>query len=304
MHASPKKSTKEKYAKIKQMEIKKINQENFPDLLKEIPSPPQELYLIGSYPNKDSHFLAIVGTRKFSNYGKDICEKIISGLKGHNFVIVSGLALGIDAIAHAAAIRVGIPTIAVPGSGLADSVIHPRSHLKLSKEIVEAGGCLISEFPPEYSASVHTFPRRNRIIAGLATATLVIEAPEKSGALITSKFALDFNRDVMAVPGSVFTENSKGTNGLIKRGAIPITCAEDILDAFNIEIENRNQKLDLNYLDTSPIEKEVLAALSEPMSRDDLIRKLGKSATQINPALTMMQLNGLIKESGGEIFKI
>jgi DNA processing protein len=264
--------------------------------------------VVGNYPNEDSHFLAVVGTRKFSNYGKDACEKIISGLKGYGFVVVSGLALGIDAIAHKAALDNGIPTVAVPGSGLADKVLHPHSHLKLSKEIVDAGGCLLSEFPPEYPAGLHTFPQRNRIIAGLCSATLVIEAPNKSGALITTKFALDFNRDVMAVPGPIFNENSKGVNGLLKRGAIPVTCAEDILDAFNIVYKNgENLKLDFNSKDSSAnfstLEQEILSCLSEPMSKDDLIRRLNKPATQINPALTMMQINGLIKESGGEIFK-
>lgn len=287
------------------MEIKKVNPEDFPKLLKEIPSPPKEIYVVGNYPNENSHFLAVVGTRKFTNYGKDVCEKLIAGLAGHGFVIVSGLALGIDAIAHSAALRAGIPTIAVPGSGLSDKVIHPHSHLRLSKEIVDAGGCLLSEYPPDYPASIHTFPRRNRIIAGLATATLVIEAPNKSGALITSKFALDFNRDVMAVPGPIFNENSKGTNGLIRRGAIPITCAEDILDAFGVVISlpGQNLKIDFNSGGFSDLEKEILENLSEPISKDDLIRKLGKPTTTINPALTMMQINGLIKESGGELYK-
>jgi DNA processing protein len=287
------------------MEIKKVNPENFPNLLKEIPSPPKEIYIAGNYPNENAHFLAVVGTRKFSNYGKDVCEKLIAGLAGHNFVIVSGLALGIDAIAHSTALRAGIPTVAVPGSGLSDSVIHPHSHLKLSKQIVDAGGCLLSEFPPDYPASIHTFPRRNRSIAGLTTATLVIEAPNKSGALITSKFALDLNRDVMAVPGPIFNEHSKGTNGLIRRGAIPITCAEDILDAFGVVIAlpGQNLKLDFSGQNLSPLEKEILEKLGEPISKDDLIRKIGKPTTLINPALTMMQINGLIKESGGEIFK-
>lgn len=284
------------------MEIQTVKLENFPRLLKEIPSPPKEVFIMGEYPNEEANFLAVVGTRKFSSYGKDVCEKLIAGLKGYNFVIVSGLALGIDSIAHRAAINNGIPTIAIPGSGLSDKVLHPHSNLGLSKDIVNRGGCLLSEFPPEYPAGIHTFPQRNRIIAGLSSATLVIEAPNKSGALITSRFALDFNRDVMAVPGSIFYENSKGVNGLIKRGAIPITCAEDILDAFNVVREGENLKLDFDQ-NLSPIEKEILEALSEPIGKDDLIRKIGKPAMQINSALTMMQINGLIKESGGEIFK-
>jgi DNA processing protein len=297
------------------MEIRRLTQEYFPSALLEIPSPPEEIWVEGNLPEPDDDciFLAVVGTRKFSNYGKDACEKIISGLAGYNIVIVSGLALGIDAIAHRAALNARLKTIAIPGSGLSRKVLHPRSNHKLADEIVEAGGCLLSEFPPDYPAGLHTFPQRNRIIAGLSRATLIIEAPEKSGALITAKFALDFNRDVMAVPGSIFNENAKGTNGYIKMGAIPITCAEDILNAFNIALPGENlklgfdqklsfegaQKLSFN----NPTENEIWNALSEPMPKDELIRKIGKPAHEINPALTLMQLNGLIKESGGEIRK-
>lgn len=272
----------------------------FPKSLREIPSPPKELYLIGELPDEDKIWLAVVGTRKFSTYGKEACEKIISGLKGYGFVIVSGLALGIDSIAHRASLNNSIPTIAVPGSGLNDKVLHPHSHLKLSREIAEAGGCLLSEFPWDMPAGIHTFPQRNRIIAGLCRGTLVIEAPEKSGALITSGFALEFNRDVFAVPGSIFNENSKGANKLIKMGAAPITCAEDILDAFDIPHDGENLKLNLNF---SPLEEKILNALIEPIPKDDLIRKLGLPASEINPTITMMTINGVIKQSGGEIYR-
>ncbi len=282
------------------MQQKVLKPKQFPKMLREIPSPPKELYLIGDLPDEDKTWLAVVGTRKFSTYGKEACEKIISGLKGYGFVIVSGLALGIDSIAHRACLNNNIPTIAVPGSGLNDKVLHPRSHLKLSREIVEANGCLLSEFPWDYPAGLHTFPQRNRIIAGLCKATLVIEAPEKSGALITSNFALEFNRDVFAMPGSIFNENSKGTNKLIKMGAAPITSSEDILDAFDIPRDGENLKLNLIF---SPLEEKIMNALIEPISIDDLIRKLGLPASEVNPTITMMTINGVIKQSGGEIFK-
>lgn len=271
-------------------------------MLKEIPSPPKELYFVGKLPAEDKIHLAVVGTRKFSNYGKEACEKIISGLRGYDFVIVSGLALGIDSIAHKAAIDNNLATVAIPGSGLSDRVLHPHSNLKLAKQIVEAGGCLLSEFPADYPAGLHTFPQRNRIIAGISAGTLIIEAPERSGALITAGFALDFNRDVFSVPGSIFSENSKGTNRLIKMGAMPVVSADDILDAFDIPHEGENLKLNLSFL--SPLEQKIIEALTDPMPKDDLIRKLNLAAHEINPILTMMQLNGIIKESGGEVYRI
>ncbi len=280
-------------------EIKTLKPKDFPERLKEIPSPPPELYLTGELPPEDFFYLAVVGTRKFSNYGKEACERIIDGLRGHNFAIISGLALGIDTIAHKTALQNKLKTIAVPGSGLDDKVLHPHSNLKLAKEIVQAGGCLLSEFPPKMPAGLHTFPQRNRIIAGLSKAVLIIEAPEKSGALITAGFALEFNRDVLAVPGSIFSENSKGTNKLIKMGATPISSSDDILEAFGLEVENKNLKLEL-----SGLEKEIMDALTEPMTKDDLIRKLNKSTSEINSILMLMQINGLIKESAGEIFRI
>ncbi|MBU1160089.1 DNA-processing protein DprA [Patescibacteria group bacterium] len=282
------------------MDIKKLEPGKFPLLLKEIHSPPKELYIIGKLPPEDKIYLAVVGSRKFTTYGKEACEKIISGLKGFNFVIVSGLALGIDSIAHRAAIINNLPTIAIPGSGLDEKVLHPHSHKKLAEEIVKTGGCLLSEFEPEMPAGLHTFPIRNRIIAGISHGVLVIEAAERSGTLITANFALEFNRDVFAVPGSIFNENSKGTNRLIKMGATPIMSAEDILDAYDVAHSGENLKINFPV---SALEQKILEALTEPANRDDLIRKLGLSATEINSTLSLMLLNGLIKESGGEIYR-
>lgn len=282
------------------MQRKVLKPKNFPSLLKEIPSPPEELYLIGEFPPEEALFIGVVGSRKFSNYGKESCEKIISGLKNSSreIIIVSGMAIGIDGIAHKAALRNNLKTVAIPGSGLDDKVLHPRSNVELSKEIVEKGGCLLSEFPWDMPASVYTFPQRNRIIAGLSHCVLIIEAAEKSGALITANLALEFNRTVMAVPGSIFSENSKGANNLIKAGATPVFSAEDILDAFDISHEIKN--LQLNF---TPAEQQIFSALTEPMQKDDLIRKLDMPSAKINPVISMMILNGAIKESGGEIFR-
>ena len=201
---------------------KVLKQEQFPELLKEIPKLPDVIYTVGDLPESDKpiFYIAIIVTRKFSEYGKYACERIVKELAEQknniDIVIVSGIALGIDAIAHQAALKNNLKTIAVPGSGLDFSVLHPRTNHGLARGIIESDGCLLSEFDWKMPAAAYMFPQRNRIVAGLSHATFVIEAPERSGALITANFALDFNRDVCALPGSIFNENSSGTNKLIK----------------------------------------------------------------------------------------
>ena len=285
------------------MPRKILKPKDFPVLLKQIPDQPERLYMEGELPPEDAIYLAVVGARRFTTYGKEACERIIGGLNNKNrqFVIVSGLAIGIDGIAHKAALKSGLKTIAIPGSGLDDKVMHPRSNVKLAKEILENGGCLISELDWEMPAGMHTFPSRNRIIAGMSHATLVIEAGGKSGTLITADLATQYNRDVFAVPGSIFSQNSTGTNGLIKAGAALITSAEDIFDAFGLPREKENLKLNLAL---EPNEEKIYSLLIEPVDKDELVRKSGLPAAKANSVISMMLLNGLIKESGGEIFKV
>src|SRR3989344_2130846 len=271
------------------MQRKILKPKDFPVLLKQIPDPPELLYMEGELPPEDAIYLAVVGARRFTTYGKEACEKIISGL-----------AIGIDGIAHKAALKSGLKTIAIPGSGLDDKVLHPHSNLKLSKEIKESGGCLISELDWGMPAGVHTFPSRNRIIAGMSHAVLVIEAAEKSGTLITADLATQYNRDVFAVPGSIFSQNSTGTNRLIKAGAALITSAEDIFDAFGLPREKENLKLNLDF---TPAEEKIYSLLVEPIEKDELVRKSGLPPAKANATVSMMILNGLIKESGGEIFR-
>lgn len=288
------------------MQRKILKPKNFPELLKQIPDAPEELYLVGEMPSEDAIYLAVVGARKFTGYGKEVCEKILGGLKNSQkqIVIVSGLAIGIDGIAHKTAVSNNLITVAIPGSGLDDKVLHPHSNLKLSKQIVESGGCLLSELPWEMPAGMHTFVSRNRIIAGMSHGVLVIEAAEKSGTLITANFALEYNRDVFAVPGSIFSENSKGTNRLIKSGATPVMSADDILDFYGIKKEDSagpQKSLDLDFL--SPEEQKIYSLLIEPAEKDDLIRKSGLPSAKANAAITMMLLNGVIKQSASEIFR-
>jgi DNA processing protein len=290
------------YAKISAMpsEIRKLKNEEFPPSLFEIPQPPKDLYIEGVLPDEEFIFLTVVGSRKFSAYGKEACEKIISGLRGEKVVIVSGLALGIDTIAHKAALSVGVTTIGVPGSGLNRKVLHPHSNKNLADEIVRCGGALLSELPPLYPAGVHTFPARNRIMAGMSRAILVIEAQDKSGTLITARLATEYNKDLLAVPGSIFSLNSNGTNRLIRQGATPISSSDDLLEALSLEKKNGQMELDLTSLSENEI--KILELLSvEAMTRDELIRVSEIKTSEINIVLSMMEINGLIKELGGKI---
>ncbi|MFA6464059.1 MAG: DNA-processing protein DprA [Candidatus Paceibacterota bacterium] len=286
----------EKYP-IKQIVVKEV----FP-ALSEIPSPPKTLYIRGTLPHKDFILLTVVGSRKISPYGKEAIRKIISGLKGYPIVIVSGLALGVDSEAHLIALDIGCPTIAIPGSGLDESVIYPRMHLNLAKRILDTGGCLLSEFNPDEKAAIWTFPKRNRIMAGIARATLVIEAEKPSGTLITSKLATDFGRDVFAVPGSIFSKNSLGPHMLIKLGATPIENSEDILEAFGFDISKKDNSLSL--LELSEEEKELIKILSSPKTRDEIINELNWNISKISEILTLLEIKGFIKESVGKIYLI
>jgi DNA processing protein len=277
--------------------IQKLAPEAFPPQLLEIPQPPKELWLAGTLPSPETVLLTVVGARKHSHYGEEACETIIAGLAGYDIAIVSGLALGIDAIAHEAAMNAGLLTIAVPGSGLDHRVLYPRSNVNLAERILKSGGALLSEYPPEMHAAQWTFPQRNRIMAGLARATLIIEAEEKSGTLITARLATDYNRDVFAVPGSIFSPLSRGPNKLITLGATPISSSEDVLHAlgFNVDDEATQQELDFSTL--SEIEQKVMGALLSPKPRDMLIAELELATSDGNILLMKMEIAGLIKET-------
>jgi DNA processing protein len=281
------------------VEIKKLNPKNFPALLREINDPPETLYLRGTLPLAETKLLTVVGSRHMSRYGKDACEYLIKGLSGYPVAIVSGLALGIDGTAHRAALDAGIPTIAVPGSGLADSVLYPRTHLGLAGEILEAGGALLSEMEPEERAAPYTFPKRNRIMAGMSHAVLIIEAGMKSGTLITARLATEYNRELLAVPHSIFNEGGEGGHLFMGLGARPVRTADDILDALDIE-KSETEKKELSRTED---EQKIFEMLSAPMLRDDLIRLSGMPTGTANILLAAMELRGLIVESMGEVRK-
>lgn len=281
-------------------ELKTLEGNSIPGPLLEIPQPPKKLYIAGKLPPEGTVYLAVVGSRKATTYGKDIVKKLIHGLRGHPIAIVSGLAVGIDYLSHEAALQAGLYAVAFPGSGISAEVFFPPTSLKLAEKIIEEGGCIISEYESNMKAQYYTFPARNRLVAGLSKAALIIEAQEKSGTLITARMALDYNKEVLSVPGSINSEYSKGTNRLIRQGATPITCSEDILEALGFKIDKESKQKNL-FEDARPEEKIVLELLSEPLEKDELIRKMNMPTAEANALLSVMEIKELIREEMGEI---
>lgn len=282
--------------------IRKLIPEEYPPLLREINDPPDQLRLWGSLPNLDHKMLAVVGSRKFTSYGREVSESIIAGLAGEPVTIVSGLALGIDSIAHRAALRAGLQTIAIPGSGLDKKVLHPHSHVNLAEEIAGSGGGLISEYDDTMPSGAWAFPRRNRIMAGMSHATLVIEAEKKSGTLITSRLATEYNRDVGAVPGPVTSPTSDGPHMLLRLGATLVRDYNDVLELLGLPRKDEDQKL-INIDDLSKDEQTLINILAEPCSRDELISKSKLSTGTASATLSLLEIKGLIKEELGEVRK-
>lgn len=272
----------------------------YPAFLQEIPHPPFLLYGSG-HPNTLSTKLPIgvVGSRKPTSYGVQATEMITETLSRAGAAIISGLALGIDAIAHRSALDAHGATIAVLGSGIDDESLYPPSNRSLAKKITEAGGAIISEYPPKTPALKEHFPARNRIISGLSKGVLVVEAQEKSGALITARFALEQNRDVYAVPGPIFSLSSKGTNALIQEGAKLITCGEDILKEYGIDYTTKSAP-------EEPLNEQeafVMSILTEPRSVSDIKHLTGLDTSIIIASLSLLELKGRIRNAGGETYE-
>ena len=269
----------------------------YPQRLKEISASPPILYIRGKMEALNTVSLAVVGTRNMSLYGKQAAQELVSELAQNNVAIVSGLAFGIDAEALNTCCTCGGMPIAVLASSIDDSSISPRSNLKLAQDIVKKG-CLVSEYPPGVNVQKQNFPIRNRIISGLSVGTLVIEADTESGSLITANYALEQNREVFAVPGSIFSPVSRGTNDLIRQGAKLVTHVSDIIEELNLShIETETQFVGQP---DSESEKLVLSILTkQPVHIDDLIKSSGQVATEINAALSMLEINGRVKNLGG-----
>ena len=282
--------------------IRELRPHEFPPLLKEIPDPPKRLRFEGKLPEPNNKLLAIVGSRKYSTYGREVCESIISGLSGSPVTIVSGLALGIDSIAHRSAMHYGLQTIAIPGSGLDRKVLHPHSHVGLANEIVLNGGGLMSEYDDSMPSGAWAFPRRNRIMAGMCHATLVIEAEKKSGTLITSRLATEYNREVGAVPGPVGSPSSDGPHMLIRLGAALVRDANDCLELLGLKRKDEAPSLvDIEELTLE--EKIFIKILDNPHSRDELIRESKLDIGSASAVLSLLEIKGLIVEELGEVRK-
>ncbi|MEK7646689.1 MAG: DNA-protecting protein DprA [Patescibacteria group bacterium] len=287
---------------------KKIYKNDYPALLQQITQLPLFMYVQGELPPDTSIYLCVIGARHHSSYGEDACKHLIQGLAGYPIVIVSGLAIGIDSIAHEAALEAGLSTVAFPGSGLSPAVLYPRSKQYLAEQILEAGGALVSPFDLMQTGSHWTFPTRNRLMAGMCHATLIIEGEEGSGTLLTARHALEFGRDVMIIPGSIFSTLSYGPHLLMRDGAYPVTNVQEVLDilGFQREVvvpvetsETQGLLFDTVDADMSPIQKSILETLFEPLSRDELIRRMGTDASAVNIALSELELKGVVEERGG-----
>jgi len=291
----------EEWEKMAKENIKMITVKdaNYPKLLKEIPNPPYSLYIKGNIDFNARPMITIVGSRKLTSYGKQAARGLARDLSQAGITIVSGMALGIDAAAHRGALDARGKTAAVLGSGLDDRNIGPQANFNLSREIMSSGA-LVSDYPAGVEAVPGSFPARNRIMAGMSLGTLVIEAAQKSGTLITANLALDFNREIFAVPGPIFSPVSEGTNQLIKSGAKLVSNAKDILEELNIEKIKEAEKIK-KIIPDSPEEEKILKILSSEPAHIDKIIKLSKLKASIaSSTIALMEMKGMIKDIGGQ----
>lgn len=290
----------EKYAKEvakKDMYLFTPKDKEYPVLLKELSHPPFILFVKGNISLlQNDKTIGVVGTRKVTSYGREVTEMFVADLVAQDVTIVSGMALGVDGIAHTTAVKNNGATIAVLGSGVDRPT--PREHVNLYENILEHHGLIVSTFAPGEDASIGSFPARNAIIAGLSQAILVTEGAETSGSLITAQYAKKFDRFVFSVPGQITSHLSKGTNNLIKNGAIAVTSAGEILDRLGIigfqkSRESENQKVRLSG---SPEELSIVSILEQngPLLFDEIVRKIGKDSKSIGSLLSLMELKGMI----------
>jgi DNA processing protein len=280
-------------------EVVTVLEDAYPRILREIPGPPPVLYYRGSLPTQEVPTVAIVGTRRATSYGREATGRIASELAAAGVAVVSGLAKGIDGYAHRAALDASGRTIAVLASGV--DIVYPPEHRQLSERIVESGA-LISDYPPGTKPDAPNFPARNRIISGLSLATVVVEAPARSGALITVGFAADQGRDVYAVPGSILSAASEGTNRLLRQGATPLTCAADLLDDLRLAPAASNEPEQIAF-PMSDEERSIYALVTaEPQHIDELAYSAGLTISAASALITMLELKGLVANAGSQHF--
>lgn len=276
-----------------------LNDSGYPELLKEISDPPLILFVRGDLEN-EKNTLAIVGTRRATNYGSEIALNLSEKLAEIGITIISGLALGIDTLAHKGALNARGKTIAVLGSGINNSSIYPSLNLGLAKKILENNGAIISEYPPSYPIFKTNFPERNRLISGLSQGVIIIEAPIKSGALITANFALEQNREVFAVPGNINRKESQGTNNLIKQGAKVVTSYIDVLEEFGIDIPQEE-----NIVPDSDEEAKIIEVLKiGPLHIDIIAQRAGLTISETSATLSLMEIKGKVQNLGFSNFSV
>lgn len=273
----------------------------YPSNLRQVADAPPVLFVRGRLLPDDGLAVALVGTRRATPYGRAVAERLGRDLAGAGVTVISGLAKGVDTAAHQAALDAGGRTLAVLGNGL--DQVYPPENGGLARRIAETGhGALVSEFAPGVPPDAVNFPRRNRIISGLSRATLIVEAGERSGALITADFALEQGRDVLAVPGSIFNAMSVGANQLLRQGATPVTSAQDVLEIIGAASEGATT-MARDLPEGSPAEGMVWRALTgEPLHADELARTLGMSSGEVAATLAMLELKGLARQVGSMLY--
>jgi len=279
------------------MLIRELAQEEWPAQLAEIPGPPKKLWARGAMPPAGHKLLTVVGSRAVTRYGQEVCERLIAGLAGYPVSIVSGFALGTDTCAHRAALRAGLHTLVIPGSGLGDSVLYPRSNRGFAKEVLDQGGGFVSEYPSEAPSRIYYFPQRNRLMVGIADAVLLIEAGQKSGTLITARLAGEYNRELLCVPHRIGDAHGFGGHLFTRLGATVVTEPLHLLEA--LKIAPRETATGTAPIDLEDSELGVWSMLEEPRTRDEIVRGASSAAGEILTALVSLELRGLIKEEYG-----
>jgi DNA processing protein len=274
---------------------------DYPKLLLESGDYPPVLYIRGELKAEDEFSLAVVGTRRATAYGKQVAEEIVHDLARNKITIISGLASGIDTIAHRTALEAGGRTIAVFASGL--DIVYPRENLNLARRVVESGA-LISEYPLGIKPMAEHFPLRNRILSGLSRGVLVVESGEKGGALITANFALEQNREVFAVPGSVFSAASRGTNNLIQAGAKLVRHHMDILEELNISCLAAQLELPQQQAIDETESNVIKCITAEPVHIDEICRLSNLDTSVVSSTLTLLELKGLVRHTGNMCYAL
>jgi len=281
------------------MEIRELERSEWPEQLLEIPQPPERLWMRGNMPAEGTKLLAVVGSRAMTRYGQEACEKLITGLAGYPVSIVSGLALGVDTCAHKAALAAGLHTIAIPGSGLDDSILYPRSNRPFAKELLHKGGCMLSEYDPMTPSHVRYFPERNRLMVGMSNAVLIVEAGEKSGTLITARLASEYNRDLLCIPHRIGDPHAFGPHLFIRLGAALVSEPLHILEALHIAPRKAGDGHTVPPSDLEDVELVIWNMLAEPHTRDEILRAGSEDVGGLLTALVALELRGLVKEEFG-----